>query len=169
MGPKIVPALLVGCISMTIGIASIEATHAYSDCTPGASPLAAMTSPHPGDSTQPCEGSETWISWPSSSPAAVVDADVTAANVEVDVQAWDLYFAPNELLLPAAGTTRLRISNSGFAVHNLTVDELAIELVVGRGGSDEVTLVGPPPGTYTFYCSVSGHREAGMEGILIVE
>jgi uncharacterized cupredoxin-like copper-binding protein len=37
-----------------------------------------------------------------------------------------------------------------------------------EGGSKTVT-VNVKPGTYKFFCSVPGHRQAGMEGTLTVK
>ena len=30
-------------------------------------------------------------------------------------------------------------------------------------------MINAPPGTYEYYCNVTGHKEAGMVGTLIVE
>ncbi len=93
---------------------------------------------------------------------------VAPAVVELTVEAGDLWFSPNEIELAADGTTTLTLVDTGFITHNLTVDELGLLIVAPRGGSGTVEIVDPPPGTYEFYCSISGHREAGMSGTLIV-
>jgi len=38
-----------------------------------------------------------------------------------------------------------------------------------NGGDSTTVTVNLPAGTYTFYCSVPGHKEAGMTGTLVVE
>jgi uncharacterized cupredoxin-like copper-binding protein len=97
-----------------------------------------------------------------------LSAAPSAQALDREVTARDLSFTPTELDISAVGTTRIVLRNEGFVVHNLTVDALGIQAVAPRGGVAEVTLTDPPPGTYEFYCSVSGHREAGMVGTLVV-
>jgi uncharacterized cupredoxin-like copper-binding protein len=63
----------------------------------------------------------------------------------------------------------LSLHNAGRIVHNLTIDELGVQVIVSPGRTGSVTLPAVPPGTYTFYCSVSGHRLAGMFGTLTVK
>ena len=46
------------------------------------------------------------------------------------------------------------------------MDEVGPEVAGGGVSEIEVDL---QPGEYTFYCSVPGHREGGMEGTLTVE
>jgi uncharacterized cupredoxin-like copper-binding protein len=57
--------------------------------------------------------------------------------------------------------------------HNVTV-ESSSGTIVGKtptfaGGSKTLTLSSLKPGTYKFFCSVPGHRQAGMEGTLTVQ
>ena len=42
-----------------------------------------------------------------------------------------------------------------------------MKLVLGANETVDTTFTATP-GTYTFYCSIPGHREAGMEGTLTV-
>jgi uncharacterized cupredoxin-like copper-binding protein len=74
-------------------------------------------------------------------------------------------------LTAKAGTVRLVATNPQPIPHNISLegpgglDEHG--KTVPKGGSSQVSAK-LKPGKYTFYCSVPGHRQAGMEGTLTV-
>ncbi len=62
----------------------------------------------------------------------------------------------------------LTLVNEGAAFHNLEiegVDGFLIEVDAGESATASIELAA---GNYVLWCSVPGHREAGMEGSLIV-
>ena len=69
------------------------------------------------------------------------------------------------------GSVTIDFTNQTSLSHNVTVDGPGVE----DEGSDTIkqsstTLkLDLKAGTYTFYCSVDGHRAAGMEGTLVVK
>jgi plastocyanin len=71
-----------------------------------------------------------------------------------------------------AGKVTVEFDNPQSLTHDVAIEDSsgkevgATELIAD--GSDSTT-VDLKPGTYTFFCSVPGHREAGMEGTLTVE
>lgn len=86
---------------------------------------------------------------------------------------------------------RLTLDNSdSLLLHDLTIEDMVAEDIHSEGaehegddhGAEEALHVatGPgetgvleftpiEPGEYVFYCTVEGHREAGMEGTLVVQ
>lgn len=71
-----------------------------------------------------------------------------------------------------AGKVTIDFKNPQSLSHDVAVEDSKGETVgktevIGEGETSE--SVNLKPGKYTFYCSVPGHREAGMEGILTVK
>jgi uncharacterized cupredoxin-like copper-binding protein len=69
-----------------------------------------------------------------------------------------------------AGKVTITLTNAAQLEHNVTIAQGSTVLGATptfTGGSRSLTLT-LKPGTYTFYCSVPGHRQAGMEGTLSV-
>jgi plastocyanin len=71
----------------------------------------------------------------------------------------------------SAGKVTIDFTNDSSLQHNVTLDGPGVEdegTDTITGSSTSVTL-DLQPGEYTFYCSVDGHRAAGMEGKLVVK
>jgi len=72
-----------------------------------------------------------------------------------------------------AGTVKIAFTNKSPLGHNLTIQKGTNGAVVGAtptfDGGTKVLSVKLAPGTYTFFCSVPGHRMAGMVGTLTVK
>ncbi|HQZ34464.1 MAG TPA: multicopper oxidase domain-containing protein [Ilumatobacteraceae bacterium] len=63
----------------------------------------------------------------------------------------------------------LQIKNAGSVPHNLIIDGTDVKTGdLGSGDSEALMLGGVAPGTYTVYCNIPGHRDAGMEAQLTV-
>ncbi|HLM92732.1 MAG TPA: plastocyanin/azurin family copper-binding protein [Gaiellaceae bacterium] len=69
-----------------------------------------------------------------------------------------------------AGSITIDFTNMSSLPHDVTIEGNG-----ASGATDEITnsststTVDLEPGTYTFFCSVDGHRAAGMEGTLTVK
>lgn len=69
------------------------------------------------------------------------------------------------------GSVTLKMANKSSVPHDIAVTGNgvnAVSSIVQNGGTATVT-VKLPPGKYTFYCTVPGHKDAGMQGPLVVK
>src|SRR5664279_1697407 len=70
------------------------------------------------------------------------------------------------------GKVTIDFSNPSSLEHDVAIEsadgtELATSQLIGKGETSVSANLAP--GTYQFFCTVPGHREAGMEGTLVVK
>lgn len=108
------------------------------------------------------------------------------------VSAGDFAFTPSEARVKVNQRYLVRLTNSGSLLHDWTIDSIeAADVGVGASSehkaphaddrSNQLHLAADPgktadlrftptrAGEYVFYCTVPGHRDAGMQGALVVE
>ena len=71
-----------------------------------------------------------------------------------------------------AGEDTIDFTNQSSVPHDVSIEDSAGKTIAQTEITSEgsaSTTADLKPGTYTFYCSVPGHREAGMEGTLTVK
>jgi plastocyanin len=95
-----------------------------------------------------------------------------AGGVTLQLEADETALAYDTTELSAkAGKVTIDFKNPSVTEHNVVIEENGKELAgfkpITQGEESETAEL--KPGAYTFYCSVPGHREAGMEGTLTVK
>jgi manganese oxidase len=88
-----------------------------------------------------------------------------AAKITPTIQLSEYQINPG--VINAAVGDKLKVMDGGSMTHNLAVDGTPLATsMINPGGAAELTLSGLAPGTYTVYCQVPGHRDAGMHAQL---
>lgn len=113
-------------------------------------------------------------------------------STEITLDATDFAYSPASVTVPAREPVVLTLKNSGVVEHDFVIEKINVQSVLKKdSGSDahhahgeemdyDLHISAQPgntsvleftvsePGTYTFFCSVAGHKEAGMLGELTV-
>lgn len=89
-----------------------------------------------------------------------------SAPATLDLTLADFSLDPDAAEISAGGT--ITLDNTGAVAHDLVVDGAQSDMI-DPGTTGELVVDGVEPGEYTMYCSVPGHREAGMEGTITVK
>ena len=104
-------------------------------------------------------------------------------DVVIDVSLKNLRFTPNLVEVEAGKTVRMNVTNMDGAEHDMLVDGLRIQKVgeamsgdhagampdmlvvhVMANENGSITFRTDQKGTYQFYCTLPGHKGAGMVG-----
>ena len=91
----------------------------------------------------------------------------TADATTVAVDASNFEFDPDTIRIDAAEEVALSL-HSQDGPHDFAVDGLGLVAEVGGGETDSQRLRIDTPGRYTFFCTLPGHRDGGMEGTIVV-
>ncbi|MGH8906498.1 MAG: plastocyanin/azurin family copper-binding protein [Egibacteraceae bacterium] len=108
---------------------------------------------------------------------AAAEGEAAAPPASPEIPAGALLFTADTQLqflqAPAtatAGEVTIALDNQSGLPHNVTIEGVqGDQPIVEAVNAVEVGTVELEPRTYTYYCSIAGHREGGMEGQLTVQ
>ena len=104
------------------------------------------------------------VATPVAAASQVADGSMASETIGM----YDIYFEPRRIIIPANTDVRLILENKGEAPHSFDVKNQDILVNVEPHTTAEA-VVNLPPGTYKFICDVPGHKQVGMNGVLIVQ
>ena len=151
-------ALAATAAALTLGVAACGGSSSTSSSAAGASSSAAA----------PAQSSSA-----SSSSAAAPSSGTPSGSVAVAADPTGQLKFSTDSLTAKAGTVHISFTNKSTLGHNFTLVKSSGGGEIGAtptfSGATKSLTVKLSPGTYTYFCSVPGHRMAGMQGTLTVK
>ncbi len=92
---------------------------------------------------------------------------VDSADTSITFSGTEFAYSPSEGTV--SGGFELIFENAGRVLHNLEIEGVSGLLLEANPGKSSAETIRLEPGSYTIFCSIPGHRQAGMEGTLTVE
>lgn len=108
------------------------------------------------------------MGWWDPAHTSTEQAPPVAGAPTIEVEATEFAFQPDRLVIDAAETINLTLVNRGGLVHDLSIPELDVHLVATPGETTTTGLEVSEAGEYRMVCTVPGHAEAGMIGLIVV-
>jgi plastocyanin len=92
------------------------------------------------------------------------------AKPDIIVHAFDIGFREKDFKI-GPGNVTVQEVNTGATKHTFVLEGVSSgrSLAVPSNGATDQATYSLKPGTYTFYCDIPGHRQAGMEGHITVD
>ncbi|MEZ4589516.1 MAG: cupredoxin domain-containing protein [Chloroflexota bacterium] len=81
----------------------------------------------------------------------------------------NMRFGQDVIRVLAGEPVTFALQNRDMYAHSFDVDELGWHVAMPANDQIVVDFTAVSPGTYTIYCAIPGHREAGMVATLLVE
>lgn len=98
------------------------------------------------------------------------DSGSTAVSSSaITITTQNMQFSQDTLRVKASQATSFLLENKDFYGHSFDIDALDWHVQMPANDKFTIDFTAVSPGTYTIYCAVPGHREAGMVATLIVE
>ena len=125
----------------------------------GDTTTAAATTAPPAATTAPPAATTAPASTASSTAAAPIALDADPSGALKYTQT---------ALTAKAGAVDIAFTNDSEVPHDVTIEGKGSSEVISGGKTSDLKITNLPAGTYTFFCSVPGHEQAGMKGTLTV-
>lgn len=92
---------------------------------------------------------------------------VEESEKPISMSAGNFFFTLKTLSAKVGKKIVLEVQATGQ--HTFTIDELGVNVPLPHGKTTRVEFIPARSGTFTYYCAIPGHREAGQVGTIAVE
>ena len=93
----------------------------------------------------------------------------TSVTRNIDLVGIDFRFSPDTIQVGQGDLVKIKFTNPDSIPHLIELTEFQQHVALVPGAEFTLIFVADKSGTFPYVCSIPGHEEAGMVGVLIVE